>query len=351
MMSTKCNLACSYCYLQDSVSVDQSLDFEFAKQGIRDYFADSPSRHIRFFACGEPTLEFELIKAIKDFAHELAGNDLSVEIQTNGVFSVKIANWLAHNANIVWISHDGIPEVHDSLRPTIGGGKTSEVIERNISLLLAQGCQVGLRATITPLNLFRQVEIIQYFNKLGVKAVFSDPVFPAVSEEARHSKDKGLGSEFMMTYAREFVKARIVAEELGIFYGSFLAVNFDERTEVFCRSCLPSPNLTPDGYVTSCDMAFSKDALPELVYGKYDRETGIIEYNNNRIAAIRLRKASNLVECQGCEVLYHCAGSCLGEGLNETGRILGVKQDYCDAIRYLAKHLPIDSGLYPYLHP
>ena len=78
---------------------------------------------------------------------------------------------------------------------------------------------------------------------------------------------------------------------------------------------------------------------------------GKITYDQSKIAAIHSRKAANLVECQGCEVLYHCAGACFGEGVNETGHLLGVKTDYCEAIRFLARHLPLDKGLYPYLHP
>jgi len=86
-------------------------------------------------------------------------------------------------------------------------------------------------------------------------------------------------------------------------------------------------------------MAFVGDALPELVYGKFDPETNTIEYDQKKIDAIRSRKASNLEECQECEVLYHCAGACLGEGTNETGYLLHVKKDYCEAIRFLAKHI------------
>lgn len=98
-------------------------------------------------------------------------------------------------------------------------------------------------------------------------------------------------------------------------------------------------------------MAFLGHILPELIYGKYNPATGTIIYDQHKIAAIRSRKASRLAECQGCEVLYHCAGACLGEAVNETGHLLGVKKDYCEAIRFLAKHIPLNQGLFPYIHP
>ena len=350
-MTTRCNLECSYCYLQNQPRRPQAIDLDFAQQGIRDFFADSPSRHIRFFGAGEPTLEFERIKAIREFAFQLTGNDLIAEIQTNGVFTTGVARWLAHNVDIVWISLDGPPDIQDTFRQTIGGGKSSEVIERNIGLLKKEGAKnVGVRSTISSINLFRQAEMIDYFHGLGITAVYSDPIFPPV--EADHSNvELSVGEDFMMDYAREFVQARKKAEQLGMFYGSILTVNFDEETEYFCRACLPSPHLTTDGYVTCCDMAFSGMMLPELIYGKYDPVSRSIVYDPKKIDAIRMRKASNLIECQECEVLYHCAGACFGEGVNETGRFLGVKQTYCEAIRFLAKNIPLDSGLYPHLHP
>jgi radical SAM protein with 4Fe4S-binding SPASM domain len=354
LMATRCNLACTYCYLQNSGCGDQSIDLRFAKQGLQDYFTNSSSRHIRFFGAGEPTLEFDKIKAIWEYAFDLVGHELKTEIQTNGVFPPRVAEWLAERMNIIWISLDGPPDIQDSLRPTIGGGKTSESIERNIAILHKHESErllVGVRSTITPMNIHRQIEMIEYLRDLGITAIFSDPVFPAVGTCGRTVRSLDLGEDFVMEYAREFLRARVHAEEMGVFYGSILSVNFDERTEYFCRSCLPSPHLTTDGYVTCCDMAFLGDALPELVYGKFDPGTGVIMYNQEKIAAIRMRKASNLVDCKGCNVLFHCAGACFGEGVNEVGHLLGVKKDYCKAIRFLAEHMPLDGSLYSYLHP
>jgi len=352
-MTTRCNLKCTYCYLERYIQGSQSISLEFAKQGIRDFFSSSQIRHVRFYGVGEPALEFEKIKAIREFAFGLGGGDLKTEIQTNGVFSTDVTLWLADNIDIIWISDDGPPDIQDTQRPLREGGKSSEVIERNIATLLDRGTKatVGARSTITPTNLYRQVEMIEYFHRLGIKAIFSDPVFPRVETNLANVKSLNVGEDFMMKYAREFLQARRRAEELGIFYGSIFIVNFDEKTEYFCRSCLPCPHLTTDGYVSCCDLAFFGHILPELIYGKYDGHKGIIDYDHEKIAAIRSRKASNLTECQSCEVLYFCAGACFGEGVNETGRLLGVKKTYCEAIRFLAKHMPLDAGLYPFLHP
>jgi radical SAM protein with 4Fe4S-binding SPASM domain len=353
LLTTKCNLACDYCYLTSCNLEGISIDIDFAKEGVRDYFSNSASRHIRFFGAGEPTLEMGMIKELKDFAYKLSGEKLVAEIQTNGVFNSQIANWLAENMNIVWISHDGIPDAHDLLRKTKGGQPTSNIIERNILIMLKKNpsLQIGIRATITNLNIYRQTEIIDYFDGLGIKAIYSDPVFPPVEENTNSIHKIEIPTDFMLEYAKEYLKAYKFAEKKGIFYGSILTVNFDQPSELFCRSCLPAPHLTPDGFVTNCDMAFSGQVLPDLIYGYYDRSTKKIIYDEEKVRRIRMRRASNLRQCANCEVLLNCAGGCFGEGLNETGSLLGVKQDYCDAIRFLAKNLPLNQKPYPYHHP
>lgn len=352
-MTTRCNLACQYCYLKDIQLPLQSLDINFAKKGIQDFFNSTNSRHIRFFGAGEPTLEMEKIKDIYDYSFSLAGDQLITEIQTNGFFSKSTLRWISSHLDIVWISYDGPPHINDKQRVAKNGKTVSHIIQENIteiaSAFSATSKLVGVRSTITPNNIYKQLEMIEYFASIGIKVIYSDPVFPPVSQE-NLSPVYEIPHSFYLEYAKEYLKAKNRAEELGVFYGSIFTVNFDEETQLACRSCIPSPHLTTDGFVSSCDMSYNGHILPELIYGQYDKNTNIILYDNRKIKSIRLRKADNLKDCKGCEILYNCAGGCFGEGLNETGLLLGVKQDYCDAIRFLAGELPRNQGLYPYLH-
>lgn len=69
-LTTKCNLCCRYCYnaKERNCIVEQTLNFEIAKNGIDWYFNNNPSRHIRFYGPGEPTQEFEMLKRITEYA-------------------------------------------------------------------------------------------------------------------------------------------------------------------------------------------------------------------------------------------------------------------------------------------
>ncbi|PIS14911.1 hypothetical protein COT64_00170 [Candidatus Shapirobacteria bacterium CG09_land_8_20_14_0_10_39_12] len=356
-MTTKCNLRCTYCYVYKDKSIKkehQTLDFNFAKRGISDFFRDNPSRHIRFYGAGEPTLEFDLMKKIRNFAFEKAGKALTVELQTNGFFSEKVAEWISKNVNILWISSDGPAEVQNLQRPTIGNKPTSEIVEKNIKYFVKynKSMQVGIRATVTPLMMKRQIEIVKYFHNLGIKYVNVLPTFASIMENPDDIfKWKSLD------FAKNYLLAHNEAKKLGLFYNTMFIANFDEPTRYGCRSCIPCPHLTTDGYVSCCDFTqfgpeYSPGPLQQLIYGKYNPKKDLIVYDEKAICRVRQRCAENLQEqkCRGCKYVYNCAGGCLGQVVNETGDVMGRVERNCVIVQYLAKRMERNKGLHPVLH-
>ena len=97
-LTTKCNLCCRYCYnaKERNEIEEQTIPLEVAFAGIDWYFANNDSRHIRFYGPGEPTQEFEKMANITSYAksHPNRGNEVTVEIQTNGVFTPSIRDWI-----------------------------------------------------------------------------------------------------------------------------------------------------------------------------------------------------------------------------------------------------------------
>lgn len=91
--------------------------------------------------------------------------------------------------------------------------------------------------------------------------------------------------------------------------------------------------------------------MDELIIGRYDSSNDAIVYFEDRIENLKRRNSENLKGCEGCDILYNCAGGCLGEALNETGSIYGIRPDVCMARRYLAKHIALNVKPDPILHP
>lgn len=67
-ITNQCNLACTYC-VNDTKNVhnEQSIDLNFAKKGLDDFFKNRPdifgfnNNRIRFYAIGEPTKRMDFL--------------------------------------------------------------------------------------------------------------------------------------------------------------------------------------------------------------------------------------------------------------------------------------------------
>lgn len=361
-LTTKCNLRCEYCYNREERTqvVEQSLPIEIAKAGVDLFFNENSSRHIRFYGPGEPTQKIGLMKEIVAYAESKAGSDLTVELQTNGVFSKKDREWLLNHVNIMWISFDGEPEVHDAKRHFSNGSPSSPFIEDNVKWLLnfkgPKNFMVGARVTITNDNVIRQKSMVDYFLSLGIKHIWSDPVFPTVGKIPVCKDTEKLESfQFNMDrYVDTYIEARHHAEKVGVFYGSFLTCNFDGICNKHCRACTPVPHFTPDGYISACDLVtFGKNAghMDCFVYGKWDENEQMFRINDKKVQALQERTTDNMSHCSNCEVREHCGGYCLGEVQNETGILTGQKPHACKAIKRFAEKIGFMDSPYPYTHP
>lgn len=361
-LTTKCNLKCVYCYNREKRTTlkEQTLSLDIAKAGLDYYFSNNSSRHIRFYGPGEPTQAFSVMKEIVAYARQLAGDELTTELQTNGCFGYKVRTWLLDNINVIWVSFDGEPEIQNYNRPCVNGKPSAPIIENNVRWLLEnkgnRNLMVGARVTITEENIHRQCQIIDYFKGLGIKYIWSDPVFPAV-DNIPVCDDLAKISNYhfdMDIYADTYIEAYNYAKQKNIFYGSFLTCNFDGICNRHCRACTPEPHFTTDGFISACDLVtFGKSPkhMECFVYGKWNDEKKQFDIDESKVNALRHRTIDNMKHCINCEVREHCGGYCLGEVQNETGKLTGQKVQTCKAIRKIAKSIGFVDNQYPYLHP
>lgn len=371
-LTTKCNLCCRYCYNakeRNSIS-EQTIPLEIAKAGIDWYFENNESRHIRFYGPGEPTQEFEKMKAITYYAmaHQNGGNRVTTEIQTNGVFTEDVREWVLNHFNIVWMSFDGMRDIQDYNRPlnpkfhSLFSGRTSgEVLEDNVRWLLSnkgnRNLMIGARVTITEKNVDKQIEMINYFYNLGVRYVWTNPLFYGVGKKTVCEDPEKLASYHfdMEKYIKNYLEAYKYATTKGVFWGSFLTINFDGESPYHCRCCTPleAPHFTPDGYISACDMVvLGAEAyhMDKFIIGKWNLSEKSFDLDFAKIKALNDRKSTNISHCKQCPAMLHCGGYCLGETVNESGKLDGRNPVKCRAVRQLFKELGTCSP-YPYLHP
>ena len=367
-LTTKCNLCCSYCYNADERSkiIEQSLPFEIAKGGVDWYFTTNKSRHIRFYGPGEPMLEFTLLKSIVEYARSIAGDNVTTEIQTNGIFGSEELSWCLDNINIIWLSFDGLPEIQDKYRPLnplfreqFNNRNSSEILEDNLRWIKKKSgnvkIMVGARVTMTNDNIKDQKKMIDYLYDLGIRYSWTVPLFHSVGFIPIVNDPTKL-SEFvfdMESYLAYYIESYEYARSKGMFWGSFLMINFDGKTIHNCRACIPTPHITPDGFLSACDMILlgkNPAHMECFIYGKWDAKKKEFIFFNDKIKQLQERQPNNMSHCQLCEIKYHCAGYCLGEIVNLTGTLYGQNPVICSAIKHLFKKFgkmpPFD-----YLHP
>lgn len=371
-LTTKCNLCCRYCYnaKERNAIEEQTIPMEIAKAGIDWYFQNNESRHIRFYGPGEPTQEFEKMKQITEYAkgHSNGGERVTVEIQTNGVFTEEVRNWALENINIMWMSFDGMIDVQNYNRPLnpkyrdIFYGKSSgEVLENNIKWLISnkndRNLMVGARVTITDKNIDKQTEMVDYFYNLGVRYAWTNPLFFGVGQiPVCDDIQKKISFHFDMdAYVENYLKAYRYAKSKGMFWGSFLTINFDGESSYHCRCCTPlsAPHLTPDGYISACDMVVlgaEPYHMKPFIIGKWNTEKNMFELNQTKIKKLNERRSTEMKHCQHCIAKLHCGGYCLGEIVNESGKLDGQNPIKCAAVRKLYSKLGCCDP-YPYLHP
>lgn len=341
MTTTQCNMQCVYCLtgVRKSGNV-HTINETFARAVISDYLASCERPWIRFYGAGESTIEIDMIKRLINYADNISSVPVYYELQTNGYFSLDVAEYIGHKFNVVYVSIDGAPDINDKQRLTNSGRATSEVIIRNIKLLNRM-TTVGVRATITVLNVNRQREMVDYFSSIGIKFMFSKPVLPSVKHNENFEYAVSL-----MAYAENYLDAYKYAKEKDIFYGNIYIVNFDRETDVFCRACHPYPHATPDNYVSCCDRAFlSNIGLDELIYGHFDSESNSVVYDYNKITKICNRKTQNMPKCEKCSVKKFCGGACLGTAYQRNGDYYVPYDEECKVIKYLYQHIGNDVSL------
>ena len=371
-LTTRCNLCCRYCYnaKERNAIEEKTLSLEIAKAGIDWYFSNNDSRHIRFYGPGEPTQEFEILKQITSYAksHPNGGDRVTVEIQTNGVFTEDVRKWALNNFNIIWMSFDEMKEIQEYNRPLnplfikeFNGKTSAEVLEDNVYWLNKnkgnRNIMVGARVTITDKNIDKQNEMVDYFYNLGIRYVWTNPLFYAVGKiPICEDKDKRDAYQFDMDlYVDQYLKAYYYAQSKGVFWGSFLTINFDGESSYHCRCCTPqsAPHLTPDGYISACDMVVLGEKpyhMEPFIVGKWNSNTKSFELYDEKIKTLNNRRSTEMSHCKSCPAKLHCGGYCLGETVNETGKLNGQNIIKCKAVRRLYRELG-NCTPYPYLHP
>lgn len=305
LLNQKCNFSCNYCYSKDGR--DQTvLNFDIIKTVLDQFITPKRGKflNIVFSGGGDPILSFDIFQKSVVYARKIAdcnGVDVEIGIVTNGsTLKQEYVDFIKANCVNLVISCDILRDVHNRQRSHF------DTVSTTINLLCEQDVQVGLRSTITPLNVERMVEMVDELSRrfpqiteAAFEPVLNRALFPTVSSL----------KEFYDCFVTHIFRAIERGKQLGITIGNTIINNVDTNK---VRACLGKIVVTPQGNLTACSRLSSpkESYYEDFFYGKVTATEGVV-IDKDRYEKIISHDMESYRECQSCLAKYHCSGGCL----------------------------------------
>lgn len=313
-MTTRCTLACSYCYASagDRPSM---MTWDTAKAGIdwllKDAVAKGKDRvSVMFHGGGEVTVAWALMKQCVEYAKaEAAARQLSLQTAAglNGVMTGPVLDWIIANIDSATVSMDGLPEVHNAQRPLISGRDSFHIVANALRRMDQAGFHYGLRATVTRSSLPKMVDSVEFMcREFSSPVIHLEPVFAS-----GRARTNDLMSPDPNQFVRQFRAAREVARSFGREL-KYSGARFGTITNKFCQVSDDLLALTPEGALSSCfEVGAVDDPRAELFfYGKLNQKTGDLDVDMKKVIRLRSLTVEHKSACDDCFCRWSCGGEC-----------------------------------------
>jgi uncharacterized protein len=284
IVANTCNMKCIYCVTDKGNYGNGSrcglMDEAVAKDAV-SYFINElcakPTAKIVFYG-GEPLLNWKTIKEVMQYGERIAKKKnirIKFGLTTNGtLFTPSIVRFLARSnvGGLITIDADD-QEVHDGLRPLVGGGGTFQGIIKAIKHYPQLVKIFTPRATITSRNT-ELLRYAKYFHSLGFETGYFGPVLslnPKLMIRPRHMRKVDHEFEKLLRWNISQMK-----KTGRVFDYGFRSIIDDiinvERTR-FCFGGYDTITVTHDGDIYACEgLAYRQDFKLGNIYQGIDSE-------------------------------------------------------------------------------
>jgi sulfatase maturation enzyme AslB (radical SAM superfamily) len=312
-VNNRCNLNCSYCYSANDGAPPQTVSGEAVRAASRLVAGACASRNIPFTLVfhggGEPALNPPSVDRMLDIAaQETAerGIPLRTYIASNGVIPEDAAEWLAGRFDLVGISCDGPPAIHDRQRPARDGHPTSAAVDRTIGVLRRRGRPFHIRATLAERNFHRQAEIVAYLGaKYAPSEIRLEPVYNNLSGEPAPEASS----------ASAFADGFLAAQAEGMMHSVRVTTSVTRLDSVFgpyCNVLRGVLNLVPGDVGSGCFLE-SRPVRIEghgLKTGSMDSQRMAFNLDAARLRELSARCSARSPGCLDCLCGHQCTFGC-----------------------------------------
>ena len=338
-ITNACNLDCSYCCLATSnIHMSKETGLKTV-QAVFQAAEDNGFRTVLLkYAGGEPTLRFELIQYLHEYANKLASEkalDLRAVVLSNGtIWTRDMVHWLIDSNVGLVISLDGVGEDHDLQRPTKNGQGTFRKIEQNIdNIIVPSGIRPHITITITGRNAHAVTDAVAWaierelpFRLNFYREIDSSPKYKLNIFEERQIIE-GLRKAY------QFIRKQLL--ERPVYLEQLLDSVLLKAHKYPCAAGQSYLVFTHTGQLAQCpwdlvnskNVTTSNDPLQTITHG----EIPVIGVDDKE-------------ECKDCIWRYRCAGGCPKETHRVTGRY-DVKSPHCNIYKALLPEVLRLEGL------
>lgn len=316
-----CNLGCKYCFagtggfggprgLMKLETGKKAIDFLFSASGTRKHI------EIDYFG-GEPLLNFVVVKDLIKYGKEKAqrtGKVLKQTLTTNAILlNEETIEFLKQEKISLILSIDGRPEVHNRMRPFVGGKESYQRVRSAVkNYLAAPGIQdYYVRGTYTHFNPDFSEDVTHLVGE-GFDQVSLEPVVAGPENEyALKEEDIPFLFEQYEKLAQDWLDRYYRGEPFNFFHFN---ISLDRgpclpRRLSGCGAGHEYLAVTPEGDLYPCHQFVGK---PEFLLGNV--EEGLLN-QGVRDEFIRAH-VLNKEECRNCWARFFCGGGCHANAYN-----------------------------------
>lgn len=336
-VSYSCNLRCTYCYAEFGKygGEEGMMTLDLARQYIDMFVRESGDQrdlNITFFG-GEPLMNLPLIQQTVGYSREVEGKTgkrFSYTTTTNGtIMNPALLRFLEENRFSVTVSIDGPKEVHDAIRPFVGGKGSYDLIRKNVDFLLRnyRVAPIGARVTVTR-KCLEINRILDHLLEMGFYEAGFSPVSTSHKELALTKEDLGRFYEELGVGGKRYVELALENRYSGLANMSNTLKQVHEGTARAhpCGAGVGLVGTNQKGDLFLCHR-FSGDERFRLG----NVQTGIDRRKRQRI--LEDTHFASKLPCRTCWARSLCAGGCHHINHLNTGSISEIFGEQCDWIR------------------
>lgn len=337
-----CDLRCAYCFSTGG-SATTTIPLHVAKAAVDlviGLIDDHGGRHfsLSFMGGGEPTRSWDVLRETWRYARDVCnarGLRFDSTLTTNGAWDGPTGEWIAQHISTVIVSLDGTANVMALHRPSRNGKNVFEAVVRNISLLINQGCKVGVRSTVSAQSLPDMPAALEMFHSLGVRKVHFEPL-----AQVGRAHQSGIMPPSRSEFVEAFWSVRTRGRDLGVRVTSATA-HFDGGNPRQCRMVEKAVCVTPGARLTACHRAADDGGFlgKQFDYGQFDPQSQQFVIDPHLLDSMLSDLAYTPDFCRECIASIQCTAGCYFNNLLASGKRMGQDSEWCRSSRELACRL------------